>query len=554
MKRRGESPAPRPAQPGGEGGAKPKSKYKCAKCGSPAEDYCVNTEQVLCRKCIGLLFHPMTCGAKEATTYTLEKVDTTHSGIQTLTVSILNAMLLLFIVYALWGSNLATDHMKGTSVCPILSRGREILHDFDAVIFNYYKAYVTTACDGEDTYWRMLVDFFYRTLIAGNDDFLLILQTLPQAVIVKAIITRFLTPVVGTLYGILGLTLSVIEEGISLHFLEALPQGENTVLGKIRKKLAFIVAQPGKLLDLRYDPRITKGAKLLEQMSKYYYYSAVLRLVLKLLWNWPFKGLAKSLVDACTQSIVTFEIIVSYLLWKNVFVTMSAWCAKKLKKGGGKKAPPMTQPRTYRHSSEVDYGERIAYSSKWLQRRFNYYRVEADNTLHVVIDESFNMVILLRLLGLILPISGIFWFFFKNLGMGGFLKGQLEWFSHTAGFNLSTQSEYMSSKAFHFVLSSSLPGVGQALKKGKALEELGLATLWAIVSRLVLPITAYKLYSKWNKRVEADNKKIQADWKGKEWTDGCVADFLEQHGSFWNLVDRSEWNTKWDDGPKKEKK
>jgi len=217
-----------------------------------------------------------------------------------------------------------------------------------------------------------------------------------------------------------------------------------------------------------------------------------------------------------------------------------------LKKGGGKPKAPLTEWRKEKNSSDHDYIERWTYIEKRLQRIFNYYRAEADNTLHVVIDESFNMVILLRLLGLILPISGIFWFFCSHLGMGQFLQGQFDWYIHTAGLPAdSTKVEYMSSKAFHFVLSTSLPGVGQALKGGKALEEFGLSALLGIVWRLVLPITAYVLKSKWDKKVKEDKKNIQKEWKGKDWTDGKLAEVLEREGSFWNLVEKEEWNTKW---------
>lgn len=510
---------------------------KCAECASGVnvKAYCVECKKVLCRRCIGRLHFP---GLRSAD-HTIEELDKDHDAVQSVAVYILNTSVVIGAIVALWHSGIQEDYFRGASTCPSLGWGREILARFDTNVFYYYKSTLATACDVEDSFWRLLMDGWTRGVVTGSDSYLLLLSTLPKALAFKAILSKFLKPVYAVFYALMATVMIALLSRFEDAFEHAASAASATGRGKkVVAALTKILRAPSEL-KARITTQSTwpsKAWKLFVALGC----SGCLRMAFHTAGFYKLAALDTAAQRASTWQL-TFEPFCFFML-----AHLSTQVDKKLNKHlYVKKGKPVAKPviTLFRRQPRRDMVELMKYTQERTTRTFNYYRSQAEDILHVLVDDTFNFVVMARLLGITFGLSGVFRVFLKICGLGGLVQRHGLWYTEATG--LEAETMFLSDRIFQLLEKELLWGFGKVGSTVVSIEGLfdiwSLGTLVSTVWRAALPMFLYFLETKWEKSLKTQQGDFKKKWQGASWLGGAYMDCQKDLGSFWMEVPQDQW-------------
>lgn len=519
---------------------------KCGECGAAGKDvvaYCVETNKVMCRKCVGLLHYP---GMKSCD-FTIEALDKQHPGVQTATVFVMHASVILGMGAALWHSGIGSEYFKGQNTCPALSLGRQGLVRFDANIFYYYKSSLALYCDIEDSFWRLLMDGWLRGVIGGSDSLLLLFSTLPKALLFKTAVSTFLRPVYAVLYALCGILLSIIIvrlEDAGAWVLHHLPlagmlTGGGAGGGRLSRWCKRFVRLPTTLKQ----KLTTKNAW--PEKARMLFIAIGLSTAIRLVVHWSgFHHLAALGNQEVSEWQLAFEPVCFFFLanrcaWLNAKLGKTVW-----KKGASTAVAPLTLWRT---KPKKDVMELISYTRGRIFRSYNYYRMQAQEILHILVDDIFNLVIVLRVLGIVFGLAPVARQVAAAAGLGPLVERHQQWFQEATGFmDIDLGAKYISDRLVKFGFQEMFVGF-RILEKVVETEAIGAFThveaAKQIVWRALIPFVLYTLEAKWGIFLKKQQGTYKSTWSGRNWTDGEYAEMLDKYGSYWNKVSKEEWKS-----------
>lgn len=82
----------------------------------------------------------------------------------------------------------------------------------DANLYARYKEQIFGWCDSEDSFWRFFLDLWVRGIVTDTDTTVLVMQTLPQAVLFDMVLLIVLCPIVAVFYAVLAALCRALEE------------------------------------------------------------------------------------------------------------------------------------------------------------------------------------------------------------------------------------------------------------------------------------------------------------------------------------------------------
>lgn len=186
----------------------------CDKCGDnagmEADVYCVDCEAYLCHACSGRWHHPGGCNEL----HSLEQiVKDEGKGLRILT-PLLDELLIGFAAYMLIsGLNdyVDKDYLRRSDICPAIRWFQDWLAWTDTLLFYHFKDVLMTSCSNEDNFWRLLLDGWVRTVVTDSDSLLLLLRTLPNALLIHYLARTFIVPPFALVYAVLLVLLRTVE-------------------------------------------------------------------------------------------------------------------------------------------------------------------------------------------------------------------------------------------------------------------------------------------------------------------------------------------------------
>lgn len=477
----------------------------------------------------------------KANEFTLEELDKAHSLVQPLTKLFMHVTVVLGMLAAIWNAGIGDDYFKGASTCPALSFGRQGLARFDANVFYYYKSSLALYCDIEDSFWRLLMDGWVRGVVSGSDSFLLLISTLPKALLFKSAVSTFLRPLYAVLYAICGMALSTLlaEIGDGGHWIlkhMSIPGGA-VCGGRLSKMIQNVWRFPTSLKTKLTTKSFLFGKARLFLIAVGL--SSSLRLIVHLL---GFTQLAALGSDEINTWQLAFEPVLffylAYFFGKlDTHLTKTIW-----KKGISNASVPLTLWRTRPSKDVVDS---IIYTRTRLTRTYNHFREQAQSILHVLVDDVFNMVVVLRLVCILFSLAPALRQVAIMSGLGGVVDRHRTWFIEATGFqDADVGSKYLSDYLIRFGLYETFIGfsaIGQVVEEDAITKFFHLQHLKQMLWRLLVPFVLYRLETRWTGFLKKQQTAFKKGWKGTDWTDGAFADMLAKYGSYWVEVPKEEW-------------
>lgn len=186
----------------------------CDKCGDnagmEADVYCVDCEAYLCHACSGRWHHPGGCNEL----HSLEQiVKDEGKGLRILT-PLLDELLIGFAACMLIsGLNdyVDKDYLRRSDICPAIRWFQDWLAWTDTLLFYHFKDVLMTSCSNEDNFWKLLLDGWVRTVVTDSDSLLLLLRTLPNALLIHYLARTFIVPPFALVYAVLLVLVRTVE-------------------------------------------------------------------------------------------------------------------------------------------------------------------------------------------------------------------------------------------------------------------------------------------------------------------------------------------------------
>lgn len=392
------------------------------------------------------------------------------------------------------------------------------------------------------------MDGWVRGVVSSSDSFLLLFSTLPKALLFKTVVTTFLRPLYAVLYAACGVLLgaAIMRFEDLLHSLLQKIRGKFPAVsnldpaaspGRVSKTLKWIWRTPSEVKKLL----LTKNSVL--DRATQLFLAICLSDTLRLLFH--LKGF-NTVAALGHEELSTWQLVTEPLC----FLFLYRWCGQlsaKLgktvwKKGISTSVAPLTK---WRKKPMKDATEFLGYAWSRFMRSWGAYKKEAQDILNLLVEDVFNMVVVLRLLGLCFNLAPVVRKFLGALGLDSVLARHGDWVLEATGFSNVDNGRYLSDKLVSFGFSEVLVAV-KAIEKpieGNLLEALARpSNLKQLVWRFLVPFVFFALEVKWQRLLKAQKKKYEKTWKGTDWTDGQYADMQQEFGTFWNKVDKDTWN------------
>lgn len=529
------------------------AKVKCSEgCGRDAEFYCVETKKVYHPRCMSRVHN---FELPKTLTYTFEKIDYEHKGTHEITTYILNTLVTVVIALAFMSRGWTDNYFKGEPVCPSINIGRNMIAHYDMNLFYYYKSSVATYCDIEDSFWRLLMDGWYRGVVTGSDSWLLLLVTLPKAFIFKTTIVVILTPLLGAIYGLVGIVLeqlvyygiteaNVVKELWAKHVLETKKQVQDHHVSKSTEQAQAYLWKAWNWLTIGTHNWVQLKRRLyLANLSKLFdalYYAGLLRLVWRYFLETYLPPVAW-LVGICTLQELALEIAVYYFL-SFLCKRIDAQLDKIFPKPGapGAAAPPLTlKSEAYDVTVGRGFPAQYAYFKARVDRLYSSYKGDA-GAIGGTLETIFSTVVGLRLIGIVVMpyfnIAKVLRGLLMLMGFGGMLSRHSTWFSEVTGYS-GDQGVYLSETLADFGLGAMFNGFTQSLHVTKQvavgdsyeISEM-VRHIYEFIWRAILPVCMYYAQKHWTALNAGKEAAFAARWKSKEGGAGTFKGWMSDHG------------------------
>ncbi|CAK9035534.1 Prostaglandin F synthase [Durusdinium trenchii] len=224
----------------------------CDKCGDnaglEADLYCVDCEAYFCWSCSGRWHHPGGCNEL----HSLEHIVKDESkGLRILT-PLLDELLVGLAAYLLISGlreYVDKDYLRRSDICPGIRTLQDGLAWVDTLLFYHFKDTLMTSCSTEDNFWKLLLDSWVRTVLTDSDSLLLLLRTLPNALLIHYMARTFIVPPFAVAYAVLLVVVRSLEARLPrtrlLRFLASLAQRVSALSARF---VSYNLQAPAKTL------------------------------------------------------------------------------------------------------------------------------------------------------------------------------------------------------------------------------------------------------------------------------------------------------------------
>lgn len=528
----------------------------CSGQAGPAGAYCVECDKVLCRRCIGRLHVPE---CKKLCRHTIEEIDVDHQFTQSITTTVMNTAIFLFLGWMFFTSELGNEYFKGANICPALGHGRWWLAHLDANIFYYFKTSLSTYCDIEDSFWRLLMDGWMRGIVTGSDNMLLLFATLPKALLFKAASVTFLMPVCVLVYAALATVLTWVIITFEASLQEVIKQigvpakmikdAKATKLFGVFMVKGLIETVLGKIKTFFLTYR-KEACTFLRNTFRAFALTGGLRLAVRYIGIRVSPDLWAKLAPSVKPWQLLFEPLVFLYLVSIVTVIENKLDKLFPKKKASVKTPfTIWRRRPGMQQSYVNYSEALTYSWGKVTRSFAFYRLEAEGVVRMVVDDVFNTVVFVRVVCISFGLSTYLRYAIGQLPvLKRMLERQNAWFHDATGFSRGEDDiKYLTDRLFSYSVTKVFTrGVDYA-------GEIGLDSIrgvdqvfelaWEFLWRLVVPAVLYFAVSRWQKLLKKQEAIFEDGWTGeKKFKTGGFKASMERYGSLWNNVPETTWS------------
>ncbi|CAJ1445993.1 unnamed protein product [Effrenium voratum] len=180
----------------------------CDKCGDnagmEADLYCVDCEGYFCWACSGRWHHPGGCNEM----HSLEEIVTGEEKGLKLFTPLLDEIIISVALYTIVRrliDSVDQNYLFRSDICPTIRWLQNWLAWTDTLTFYHFKEgsgeeTLMASCSSEDNFWKLLLDGWVRTTVTDSDSLLLLLRTLPQALVIHYIAITFLVPPLAVCY------------------------------------------------------------------------------------------------------------------------------------------------------------------------------------------------------------------------------------------------------------------------------------------------------------------------------------------------------------------
>lgn len=202
-----------------------------------------------------------------------------------------------------------------------------------------------------------------------------------------------------------------------------------------------------------------------------------------------------------------------------------------------KKVITPTPATLWRKRDMKNYDELIEYSWNRCFRTFNFYKKQGEGFVTMVVGDVFNMVVLLRVLGLVFGLTSYLRFFLKYVGLAGIISRHSQWFSQSTGFVEGSQAGmYLSDRLLTFTYSFwGFENLGGNLPDMSV--DVGVF-LWEALWRLFFPACVFFVAVKYMSLMKKQEDKFTKEWPG---VGGGWGQQMKKYGSFWIRVEPEAW-------------
>ena len=103
------------------------------------------------------------------------------------------------------------DYLRRSDICPAIQSFQDCLAWIDTLLFYHFKDTLMSSCSTEDNFWKLLLDSWVRTVLTDSDSMLLLLRTLPNALLIHYTARTFIVPPFAVAYAVLLVLVRTVE-------------------------------------------------------------------------------------------------------------------------------------------------------------------------------------------------------------------------------------------------------------------------------------------------------------------------------------------------------
>ena len=186
----------------------------CDKCGDnaglEADLYCVDCEAAFCWGCSGRWHHPGGCNEL----HSLEIIVKGEGKGLRIVTPLLDEMLICMAAYHIikgLKDYVDSQYLYRSDICPVVRKQQEWLAWADTLVFYHFKDALMASCSNEDNFWKLLLDTWVRTIVTDSDSLLLLLRTLPNALLIHYLASTLIVPPFAVAYASLLVLVRFVE-------------------------------------------------------------------------------------------------------------------------------------------------------------------------------------------------------------------------------------------------------------------------------------------------------------------------------------------------------
>jgi len=181
------------------------SKWKCKRCPNRGMYWCMHCGKRYCAQCSHIFHAP---GTTNALLHTVEEItDRWHTdgqGVQVLSPVLPEFMAMTIFLRLCSTSTIVSDiYLSKQVMCPAVNEVKGLVATFDTVLFYHFKNLFATWCDIEDSFMRFVMDTWVHSVVADTDNVIMVLQTLPHALMYNIVLVYVVVPIISIVYAVL---------------------------------------------------------------------------------------------------------------------------------------------------------------------------------------------------------------------------------------------------------------------------------------------------------------------------------------------------------------
>jgi hypothetical protein len=193
------------------------SHWACSKCGKEANWYTMETNSKFCNQC-AYNWHGIT--GTYANLFTVEEIikeddvasleKRTHT-VRFLTPVLPELLLILGLIRLYCLSVIQEDYLTTQQICPMVNELRSLTAYLDATALYQFKSVFASWCHHEDSFMRVIMDFWVRGVVLGDDNLLLVFQSVKAGLLFGVVVLIAVLPIIVMPYAMLMYVIDCVE-------------------------------------------------------------------------------------------------------------------------------------------------------------------------------------------------------------------------------------------------------------------------------------------------------------------------------------------------------